>query len=82
MRRVNRLQRPVDFLLPFLVLVSIGIIGVMAFQVWQNWDKQGKADVYFYVIGGKAKILPYGQAEWNNAYSGTKLLLGDALKTF
>ncbi|MBU1954119.1 FecR domain-containing protein [Patescibacteria group bacterium] len=82
MRRVNRRKKPVDFLLPFLILVSIGIIGVMAFQVWQNWDKQGKADAYFYVIDGKAKILPYAQTEWNNAYSGTKLLLGDALKTF
>lgn len=81
MRRVHRRKRPIDYILPFLVLLSIGVIGVMALQVWQSWNKQGEADVFFYIAEGKAKVLPYGQTDWDNAFSGTKLLLGDALKT-
>jgi hypothetical protein len=46
-----------------------------------NWGKQGKGDVFFYVAEGKAKILPYGNTDWDNAFSGTKILLGDSLKT-
>jgi len=37
--------------------------------------------VHFYIAEGKAKILPYGQTAWDSAFSGTKLLVGDALKT-
>jgi hypothetical protein len=81
MRRIQRRKKPVDYLLPFLALISIGVIGVIGVQVWSNWDKQGKADVYFYVAEGKAKVLPFAESDWDNAYSGTKLLLGDSLKT-
>lgn len=84
MRRVRRRRQRksiIDFLLPFLLIVSVGIIGVIGVQIWSNWDKQGKADVYFYVAEGSAKILPYGETDWSNGFSGTKLLLGDALKT-
>ena len=80
MRKINR-KSPLDFILPFLILLSVGVIAILGYQVWQNWDKQGKADAYFYVAEGTAKLLPYGKAEWDNAYSGTKLLLGYSLKT-
>lgn len=83
MRRIRR-QQPktlLDYVLPFLLLVSIGIIGVIGFQVWSQWNQQGKADAYFYVAEGNAKILQYGETDWSNAFSGTKLLIGDSLKT-
>ncbi len=80
MRRVYRRKRPFEYLLPFLIFVGIGVIVVLGFQLWNNL--QGvKGDVYFYVASGKAKMLQYGLTEWDNAYSGTKLLLGDSVKT-
>lgn len=63
------------------MLLSIGVIGVMAFQVWNSWNNEGDANVYFYVAQGRARVLPYSQSEWDNAFNGTKLLLGDGLKT-
>lgn len=81
MRRIQRRKRPLDYLLPFLIFISIGVIAVLGFQLFMNFGKQGKADVYFYVAEGKAKLLPYGNTDWDNAFSGTKLLLGDSLKT-
>jgi hypothetical protein len=80
MRRVYR-KRPIDYILPFLIILGIGVISVLGFQVWSAFEKQGKADAYFYVAEGRARLLPYGQTAWDNAYSGTKLLLGDSLKT-
>ena len=80
MRRVRR-KSPLDFILPFLIILSVGVIVVLCFQDYNNFVKQGKSDAYFYVADGKAKVLPYGKTEWDNAYSGTKLLLGDAVKT-
>jgi|GEM_PF-649789 len=80
MRRINR-KRPIDYILPFLVILGLGVIGIMGYQLWQNFEKQGKADVYFYLTEGKAKVLPYGQTVWDNAFSGTKLLIGDSIKT-
>lgn len=81
MRRIQRRKRPLDYLLPFLILISVGIIIVLGFQLFMNYGKQGKADVFFYVVEGKAKVLPYGNTDWDNAFSGTKLLLGDSLKS-
>lgn len=80
MRRVYR-KRPIDYILPFLIILGIGVVSVLGFQVWSAFEKQGKADAYFYVAEGKARLLPYGQSSWDNGYSGTKLLLGDSLKT-
>lgn len=81
MRRVQRRKKPLDYLLPFLILVSVGVIIVLGAQLVVNWGKQGKGDVFFYVAEGKAKILPFGNTDWDNAFSGTRLLLGDSLKT-
>lgn len=81
MRRIQRRKRPLDYLLPFLIFISIGVIAVLGFQLFMNFGNQGKTDVYFYVAEGKAKLLPYGSTDWDNAFSGTKLLLGDSLKT-
>ena len=80
MRRVRR-KTPLDYLLPFLILVGIGVIAILAFQLWSNFQKQNKADVYFYIVEGKSEVLPYGQQAWDRAFSGTKFLLGDSLKT-
>lgn len=80
MRRVRR-KSPIDYLLPFLMILGLGIIIILALQLWSSWGKAGQGDIYFYVVEGQAKILPYGEAEWNQAYSGTKFLIGDSLKT-
>jgi hypothetical protein len=80
MRRVYRRKRPFEYLLPFLIFVGVGVIGVLGFQLW-NSLQGAKGDVYFYIAAGKAKMLEYGVKEWETAYSGTKMFLGDSVKT-
>ena len=80
MRRVRR-KSSVDYLLPFLMIVGLGIIVVLGFQLFSSFQKGQQGDVYFYVAQGSAKVLPYGETEWDTAFSGTKFLIGDSLKT-
>ena len=80
MRRVYRRKSPLEYLLPFLIFVGLGVIAVLGFQLWNNLQA-ARGDVYFYSVGGRARMLPYGMKEWENGYSGTKMLLGDAVKT-
>jgi len=80
MRRVYRRKRPLQYLVPFLIFVGIGVIAVLGFQLWNNLQG-AKGDVYFYIADGKAKMLQYGLTEWETAYSGTKLSVGDSVKT-
>jgi len=80
MRRVYRRKRPLEYLLPFLIFVGVGVVVVLGFQLWNNLQG-AKGDVYFHIAAGRAKILEYGIKEWENGYSGTKLLLGDSVKT-
>lgn len=79
--RMRRKKRPLDYLLPFLVLASVVIIGVLGFQMVASWGKDKKGDVYFYTVEGNSRILPYSQKDWDDASNGIKLLLGDSLKT-
>ncbi|MFC1749036.1 FecR domain-containing protein [Pseudomonadota bacterium] len=76
-----RRKSPVDYLLPFLMILGLGIVIVLGLQLWSSWGKVGQGDIHFYIVEGSAKVLPDGQAEWDSAYSGTKLLMGDSLKT-
>lgn len=63
MRRVYRRKRPLEYLLPFLIFVGLGVIVVLGFQLWNSL--QGvKGDVFFYTAGGRAKMLPDGMKEW------------------
>ncbi len=77
--RVYR-KRSSDYLLPFLSIVGIGIIIIIAFQLF-GYFKGKTGDVYFYIPQGDAKILTYGTSEWVEAFNGTKLLAGDSVKT-
>lgn len=63
------------------MLLGVGVVVILASQLWSNFEKQGKADVYFYIAQGKARVLQYGQTGWDPAFSGTKFLIGDTLKT-
>lgn len=79
MRR-NYRKRSSGYLLPFFLLVGVGIIAVLAFQLWSNLQVKS-GDVYFYIASGKAKLLEYGMKDWEDAYSGTKLRAGDSIRT-
>jgi len=75
-------KRPIDYILPFLIMICAGIIVVLAFQLYQSLNQtEDDKDIYMYLAKGNAKVLQWGSGEWEKAYNGTKILQGDSLKT-
>ncbi|MFC1810228.1 FecR domain-containing protein [Patescibacteria group bacterium] len=75
-------KRPIDYILPFLIMICAGVIVVLAFQLFTSMNQaEDDRDIYMFLARGNAKILPWGSGEWERAYNGTKLLRGDSLKT-
>lgn len=79
MRRYRRRGKP-QFLIPFLALISVGVVFILAFQVWGFFFPNNKGDAVLYVAEGRAKVLPFGKSEWENTYNGAKIKLGDSVK--
>lgn len=81
MSRIPR-KRPIDYILPFLIMVCAGVIAVLAYQLWSTLNtNETESDIYMYLAQGNAKMLPWGAGEWERAYNGTRILQGDSVKT-
>ncbi|MBU1446309.1 FecR family protein [Patescibacteria group bacterium] len=81
MPRIPR-KRPIDYILPFLIMICTGVIVVLGYQLYSSLQgPEEKEDIYMYLANGSAKILPWGSGEWERAYSGTRLFQGDSIKT-
>lgn len=81
MHRTPR-KRPVDYILPFLIMICAGIIVVLGYQLFTSMNQtDDDKDIYMYIAKGSTKILPWGAGEWERGYNGMKLLQGDSVKT-
>ncbi|MBD3156843.1 hypothetical protein GF369_03370 [Candidatus Peregrinibacteria bacterium] len=81
MPRIPR-KRPIDYILPFLIMICTGVIVVLGYQLWNTIQgSEEENDIYVYVAQGNAKILPWGAGEWERVYNGTRLLQEDSIKT-
>lgn len=73
-----------EFLWPFLLIIFIGIIIVLAIQLFCNFLDQREIElknkIYLYLDQGTATILPWGATEWTKAYSGQLVLEGDRME--
>jgi hypothetical protein len=68
-------------LLPFVILVSLGVFLILAFQLWGSFFASSKGDAIFFLAEGRSKDLAFGTSEWENLYNGSKVKLGDSVKT-
>lgn len=80
MRRYRRRARS-QYLLPFVALVIVGVVLVMIFQIWGIFFANSKGDAVYYTATGRSKVLAFGTSEWENMLSGSKVKLGDSVKT-
>jgi len=81
MPRIPR-KRPIDYILPFLIMICTGVIVVLGYNLWSSLQMpEEKEDIYMYMANGSAKILPWGSGEWERSYTGTRLFQGDSIKT-
>lgn len=80
MRRYRR-RTSSQYLLPFIILVSLGVFFILVFQLWGSFFPVAKGDAVFYLAEGRSKVLGFGTTEWENIYNGSKVKLGDSVKT-
>lgn len=71
-----------NFFFPFLLLIIIGVVLVLAFQLFRVFFPVSEKDaVYMYVANGSASIKIWGTNDFARAYSGTQVLQGDEVMT-
>lgn len=80
MRRYRRRTRS-QYLLPFLALITLGVFLILAFQLWGNFFPNAKGDAVYFLAEGRSKLLGFGTTDWENVYNGSKVKLGDSVKT-
>lgn len=54
---------------------------ILAFQLWGAFFTSAKGDATFFMAEGRSKVLSFGTNEWENLYNGSKVKLGDSVKT-
>ena len=73
-----------DYFYPFLFIIAVGIILFLFYQLGKTWIDQGTVDMRDKIVAdietGTAKILPWGQDEWQNLYDNSTLLEGDKVR--
>lgn len=78
-------RRPTDYVLPFLILIGIGVIFVLIFQLGSyvigGKTRQLEDKGQLYLAAGRAELKQWGDGEWSRAYDGTVILEGDSVKT-
>ena len=71
--------------MPFLSIIIIGLIAVLAFQIVSYFQSKNKKELEnkaaVQVIAGKAEMKIWGVDQWMTALSGSILNEGDAIRT-
>lgn len=81
-RHPRRQNKSAGFLMPFVLLILVGFIGVMGFKLWgMLFPDQPKSGVYMHLVSGTAEMKTWGTDEFFNVSSDTLLLQGDEVKT-
>jgi len=81
----RRQRQKKEFLLPFLIIICIGIIIILITQLVFSFLDDNKQDlstkISVYSIGDSIQILPGQQTDWIKGYNGSILVAGDTLRT-
>ena len=81
----RRQRQKKEFLLPFLIIISIGIIIILIIQLIFAISGDNKVDlnnkITVYTLADDVDILPSGQSDWINGYNGSILVTGDAIRS-
>jgi hypothetical protein len=81
-RESGRGRRALGFLFPFILLIILGVVGVLGFNLFVSFYGGGGEDGNFmYVVEGQAQLKMWGTDDFSRAYNGTRVLQGDELYT-
>lgn len=80
-----RRRQPSDYILPFFILIGIGIILILIFKLGSylisGKTRQLEDKGVLYLVSGRAEIKQWGDENWTNGYDQAVVLEGDELRT-
>jgi hypothetical protein len=78
----RRQRKPMEFLMPFLILISIGLIVVLVLNLWKAIFTSDPGDAaYMHIVSGSAQIKTWGTEEFFDLRSDALVMQGDRLQT-
>lgn len=71
-----------NYLMPFLIIICIGVIAVLAFNLWGALTETGvKKAAYMHIVEGNAKMKTWGTGDFFNIKSDALIMQGDEIVT-
>ncbi len=73
---------PVNYVMPFLIIIAIGIIGILAFNLWKTFFPSEKVKAaYMHIISGSAQMKAWGTDAFFNLSSDAVIMQGDQIRS-
>lgn len=72
----------VDYVMPFLILICVGVIFVLLFNLWRAlFAPVSEEAAYMHIVEGSVQLKVWGTEDYFALDSDTLIMQGDALKT-
>lgn len=73
--------RSVDYVLPFLIIICVGIIAVLVFNLWRAlFNSETTRAAYLYIEEGNAQMKTWGTSEFFDLSSDVLIMQGDEIR--
>jgi len=80
--RSPRRSSSMDYVMPFLIIIAVGVILVLGFNLWRAiFTPAATADAYMHVTSGSVEMKTWSTDEYFNLSSDTVIMHGDVVKT-
>lgn len=81
--RSRRHNSYVDYLLPFLIIVCIGVILVLAYSLWNAlFSREQSQAAYMHIVEGGAQMKTWGTDDFFSLNSDALIMEGDEIKSY
>ena len=71
-----------NYLMPFLIIICIGIIGVLLFSLWNAlMNNDAKKAAYMHMVSGSAEMRTWGTEDFFNISTDALIMQGDEIVT-
>lgn len=74
--------KPSDYVMPFLILICIGIIFIMVFNLVRSfWQDESKQAAYMHIVEGSAQMKAWGTEAFFDLTGDVVIMQGDEIKS-
>lgn len=75
-------SRLFDYIMPFLIIICVGVIFVMIYNLWKSvFTPSVSADAYLHIESGSVQVKTWGAEKFLNLTSDALIMEGDEVKT-